>query len=47
MARPIEEYKAKGNYSVDFIANKLTGGVYIYELKINGFVARRKMILMR
>jgi len=36
-----------GEYEVQFDASHLTSGVYIYTIKVNGFNATQKMILLR
>ena len=43
----IEDYRNKGKNSVEFFAGNISGGVYFYEIKVNDFTARRKMILMK
>lgn len=40
------EYTA-GNYSVNFDANNLSPGIYIYRIKSNGFDVIKKMILLK
>ena len=42
----VNEYKSAGNYEVDFDGNKLTGGVYFYQLKAGRVVQTKKMILL-
>jgi hypothetical protein len=39
--------KAQGRYEVSFDASKLAGGVYIYRIQSNDFVASRKMMLLK
>ena len=41
----INEYRPAGVYSIPFNAAKLSSGVYIYHLTVNGFTQTRKMIL--
>jgi len=36
-----------GNYSVNFIANDLPSGLYIYRLEANNFTSSKKMLLLR
>lgn len=36
-----------GSYSIDFIAQNLTSGIYFYRLKTNNYSAVKKMILLR
>ena len=44
----VNEYQTVGNYSVDFDASNLSGGIYFYQLKVgNNFVATKKMIVAR
>ena len=43
----IEDYRNKGKNSVEFFAGNISGGVYFYEIKVNDFVDRGKMILMK
>ncbi len=43
----VDENKAAGRYSVKFNASNLSSGTYIYELKINNFVSRNKMLLLK
>ncbi|HKI79865.1 MAG TPA: alpha-amylase family glycosyl hydrolase [Ignavibacteriaceae bacterium] len=43
----IEEYKQRGAYQVSFNAANLASGIYIYAIRVNGFVSARKMILMK
>ena len=43
----VDGNKAAGRYSVKFNASNLSSGIYIYELKINKFVSRNKMLLLK
>lgn len=43
----VDEYKTQGSYSVNFNASSLTSGVYVYQLKANGFTASKKMSLLK
>ncbi len=43
----VNEKQAPGNYSVIFNASNLPSGIYIYQLRINGLVQAKKMILLR
>jgi hypothetical protein len=43
----VNEVKTQGKYSVTFDASNLTSGIYIYQLKSNGFSSVKKMVLMR
>lgn len=37
----------KGRHLVTFDASKLSSGIYLYRLSVNGFVAEKKMLLMK
>jgi hypothetical protein len=43
----VNEEKTAGNYTVEFDSDKLSSGLYIYQLRIGNFVQTRKMILMK
>ena len=43
----VNEVKMPGKYSVRFDASNLTSGIYIYQLKTNGFTSIKKMILAK
>ncbi|MFH1119420.1 MAG: T9SS type A sorting domain-containing protein [Bacteroidota bacterium] len=43
----VDSYHAKGEHSVKFYANELPTGVYFYQLRLNGLVETRKLILLR
>jgi hypothetical protein len=43
----VNEVKTQGKYSVTFDEANLTSGVYIYQLKANGFSSTKKMILTK
>jgi hypothetical protein len=43
----VNEVKTQGKYSVRFDASNLISGVYIYQLKSNGFSSVKKMILTK
>ncbi|MBE0551165.1 MAG: T9SS type A sorting domain-containing protein [Ignavibacterium sp.] len=43
----VDEYKPAGKYEIEFNANKLSSGVYYYQLKSGAFVQTRKMILLK
>jgi len=38
---------SSGRHSVTFDAASLSSGVYLYRLSVNGFVAERKMLLIK
>ncbi len=43
----IRSEKSPGYCSVNFNASQLAGGVYVYQLRINNYVASKKMILLK
>ena len=43
----VDENKQSGSYSVIFNAHNMTSGIYVYELRTDGFVSRNKMILLK
>jgi len=43
----VNEEKEKGNYSIDFVANNLASGVYIYTIRSKNFVESKRMILLK
>lgn len=43
----VNEFKTKGQHSINFNANDLSSGVYIYTLNVNGFTASKKMTLIK
>lgn len=47
VATLVDEYKPTGTYEVDWDAGNYPSGVYFYQLKTDGFVATKKMILMK
>ena len=47
IATLVSEEKPVGNYEVEFDGSGLTSGVYFYQLKTEGFVETKKMILMK
>ena len=47
VAALVNDSKNEGSYSVNFNASKLSSGVYIYQLRANGFVLSKKMILTK
>ena len=52
IATLVDEYKPAGTYEIDFNAVQesfpaITSGVYFYQLKADGFVQSKKMILLR
>jgi len=47
VAELINETKEAGYHSIEFNANNLPSGVYIYTLQVNGYSASRKMLLIK
>ena len=47
VATLVDEYKPAGTYEVECNASGLPSGVYFYQLKTDGFVETKKMILMK
>jgi photosystem II stability/assembly factor-like uncharacterized protein len=47
VATLVNEEKSAGTYEVEWNATGLPSGVYFYQLKIQGFVETKKMILMK
>ena len=47
VATLVDEEKAAGNYELTLNAEKLSSGVYFYQLRADSFVKTRKMVLMR
>jgi hypothetical protein len=43
----VNEVKTQGKYSVRFDASNFSSGIYIYQLKTNGFNSIKKMILAK
>ncbi len=43
----VNGFKTAGRYSVSFDASHLASGVYFYQLQSNGYVATKKMILLK
>jgi len=44
----VSEFQTAGTYSINFDANELTGGIYLYRLQIGGkFTETKKMILIK
>jgi uncharacterized protein YjbK len=46
VATLVNEYKSAGKYEIEFDANDLAGGVYLYTMFIENYSASRKMILL-
>jgi len=47
VATLVNEYREVGNYDLEFNAEKLSSGVYYYQLRAGGFVETKKMVLLR
>jgi len=41
----VNENKQAGYHKIDFVASKLTSGIFIYSIKANNFTQSKKMIL--
>lgn len=47
VATLVDEYKPAGSYEVEFNASNFVSGVYYYQLKVENFIATKKMLLLR
>jgi len=47
VATLVNEHQQPGNYEVEFNADKLSSGVYYYQLRADNFVETKKMLLLR
>jgi hypothetical protein len=47
VATLINEEKPAGSYSINFDANKLSSGIYFYQIKVGEFTATKKLILLK
>jgi hypothetical protein len=43
----VNEERPAGNYSINFIADDLSSGIYYYQIRVDEFVQTKKMILMK
>ena len=43
----VDAYQNPGQYSVSFNATNLPSGIYLYQLTANGYIAIKKMILLK
>jgi hypothetical protein len=43
----VDKRKTAGNYSAQFDASNLSSGIYFYSLRVNDFVATKKMLLIK
>ncbi len=46
VAKLVNEFKRRGNYTIEFDASKLSSGVYYYQLKAGEFIQTKKMIFL-
>jgi len=47
VATLVNEWRDAGRYSITFDGSKLASGVYIYQLKVNDFVATKKLLMIK
>lgn len=47
IATLVNEYKSQGRYSVEFNAQNLASGTYIYELRVNDYSSFKKLMLLK
>ena len=47
IATLVNEWRETGRYSVEYKADNLPSGVYVYQLKVNDFISSKKMILIK
>ena len=43
----VNEYQTSGSYEKSFNAVNLASGIYFYQIRVNNFVATKKMILIK
>jgi len=43
----VEGYREAGIYTINFNAEELASGMYLYRLSTNGFTETKKMLLMK
>lgn len=43
----VNEFQSEGRYSYHFVADNLSSGTYLYELKTKSYSARKKMLFMK
>jgi len=43
----VNEFESAGSYNVTFNAEKLSSGVYIYQMKAGNFISTKKLVLMK
>ena len=47
VATLVNEYKPAGTYEIEFNAQGITSGVYLYKLTTGEFTATKKLILLK
>jgi len=47
VSRLVNEFKAAGEYTIDFNADRLSSGVYFYRMETSGFSDIKKMMLLK
>jgi hypothetical protein len=47
VASLVDEYQPEGRYEVEFDAEGISSGIYLYRIKAGSFMETRKMILLR
>ena len=43
----VNEFKEMGSYNINFKAEDLSSGIYIYKISVNNYIASKKMILVK
>lgn len=43
----VNEFKPAGNYRVTFDASNLPSGMYIYQMRVNNFIAAKKLLVLK
>ena len=47
VARPMDEVKEAGKFNVEFSADELPSGTYIYRMDAGNFSASKRMVLLK
>lgn len=47
VAKLIDEFRAAGEYNLNFDASALTSGVYFYRLQVGQYISTRKMLILK